>query len=320
MIDELYSRVHQLHPDLVATLDAPLGVRTTYRVGGPAALELSVGSRDALESLTPHLSGISLPVLVVGKGSNLLVADSGFDGVVIRLGQGFTEVEIVGEAVAVGGAAAMPVVARKVTRAGLIGFEWAVGVPGSIGGAVRMNAGGHGSDMAEVLVAADVLDVAEGELSRRDIDDLELSYRHSALGEHEVVVGAELVLAEGDPDAGMAKIDEIVQWRRAHQPGGQNAGSVFMNPPDDSAGRLIDEAGLRGERVGTAQVSTKHANFIQVDPGGRADDVVELMERISATVSERFGVDLVVETHLVGFGPVGGDADRPVPERPVDES
>jgi UDP-N-acetylmuramate dehydrogenase len=198
-------------------------------------------------------------------------------------------------------AAALPVVARRTAAAGLTGFEWAVGVPGSIGGAVRMNAGGHGSDMAAVLARVRVVDLRSGEDGWVAATDLDLGYRRSALLPHQLVVSARLALAPGDADRSAAELAEIVAWRRANQPGGPNAGSVFTNPPGDSAGRLIDEAGGKGLRHGSAVVSTKHANFIQADEGGRAADVLALMAKVQDLVLAHAGVALVPETRLVGF-------------------
>ena len=186
---------------------------------------------------------------------------------------------------------------------GLTGFEWAVGVPGSIGGAVRMNAGGHGSDMAASLARVRVVDLTADEDGIVPASALDLRYRRSSIGAASLVVWAELALAPGDRAAGEAEISEIVRWRRANQPGGQNAGSVFTNPPGDSAGRLIDAAGCKGLRLGTAEVSPKHANFIQADEGGSADDVWALMGEVRARVHARTGIDLVPETCLVGFDP-----------------
>jgi UDP-N-acetylmuramate dehydrogenase len=200
-----------------------------------------------------------------------------------------------------GGAASLPVVARRTAAAGLTGFEWAVGVPGSIGGAVRMNAGGHGSDMAETLTGVRVRNLATGEDGWVPADRLELSYRHSAVTASQLVVEAELGLRIGDRERAEAAITEIVRWRRENQPGGPNAGSVFTNPPGDSAGRLIEASGSKGLRIGTAMVSVKHANFIQADEGGRADDVVALMAEVQRRVEQATGVRLLPETCLVGF-------------------
>ena len=292
-------------------LDVPLGPFTTYRVGGPAALLLRIESDADLARVAEVVAARPIPVLVVGKGSNLLVADRGFAGLAVVLGNSFASVTIEGDLVRAGAAAALPVVARQSVAAGLTGFEWAVGVPGSIGGAVRMNAGGHGSDMAATLRGVRVLDLRRGEDTEMEASTLELGYRRSAIGAHQVVLCADLQLAPGDRAAGEAELAEIVRWRRAHQPGGANAGSVFTNPPGDSAGRLIDAAGLKGRRVGSASVSTKHANFIQVDRDGSANDVHRLMDEIVRMVADATGVTLHAETRLVGFAP----DDDPAGER-----
>jgi UDP-N-acetylmuramate dehydrogenase len=281
--------------------DVPIGPLTTYRVGGPAALAYRAEDEGDLEVLRRVVPGSGVPVLVVGRGSNLLVADAGFPGLVVLLGEGFAEIELDGTTVCAGAAASLPVVARRTVAAGLTGFEWAVGVPGSIGGAVRMNAGGHGSDLAASLRRVRVVDLRSGEDGWVPAALLHLGYRSSQVSDAHLVVAAELELEPGDPEAGAALLAEIVAWRRANQPGGPNAGSVFTNPVGDSAGRLIDEAGAKGLRHGTAEVSVKHANFIQADPGGRADDVRVLMLEVQERVRAATGVWLEPETRLVGF-------------------
>jgi UDP-N-acetylmuramate dehydrogenase len=286
------------------TCDVPLGPRTTYRVGGAAALFLEAASESDLVAAAAAVAASGVPVLVVGKGSNLLVADRGFAGLAIVLGDAFAEIGVDGTTVRAGAAAALPVVARRTVAAGLTGFEWAVGVPGSIGGAVRMNAGGHGSELVECLARVRVVDLAAGEdggVRTVAPADLDLGYRRSNLTATTVVVDASLALASGDREAGERELAEIVRWRRDNQPGGPNAGSVFTNPPGDAAGRLVEAAGAKGLRLGTAAVSEKHANFIQADPGGRADDVHALMLEVRRRVADRFGIELRTETILVGF-------------------
>jgi UDP-N-acetylmuramate dehydrogenase len=296
----------------LAQREVPLGPRTTYRVGGSARLFVELRTEDELARVAAAVVESAVPVLVVGKGSNLLVADAGFDGLAVALADRsvFSRCEIPdaaqterGAAVVVraGGAASLPVVARQTVKGGLTGFEWAVGVPGSIGGAVRMNAGGHGSEMVEVLHQVRLVGLRRGADRIVGVDDLGLSYRRSNVGPDDVVVWAELALAPGDRERGEQELSEIVAWRRANQPGGQNAGSVFTNPPGDSAGRLIDAAGCKGLRLGTAEVSTKHANFFQADPGGSADDVWALMREVQGRVRDASGVELHPETRLVGF-------------------
>jgi UDP-N-acetylmuramate dehydrogenase len=280
-----------------ARCDVPLGPLTTYRVGGPAALFMVAESVDDLAAA----AGLDVPVLVVGKGSNLLVADRGFAGLAVVLGDGFARIDVEGTTVRAGGAVALPVLARRTAAAALAGFEWAVGVPGSLGGAVRMNAGGHGSDMSECVQTADVFDLVGGSLRTLDIGDLAFGYRRSSIASTDVVVSADLALRPGDRAAAEDRIADIVRWRREHQPGGQNAGSVFTNPPGDSAGRLVEASGLKGFRRGSAHVSPKHANFVQADEGGSADDVLALVREVQRRVEEHTGVRLEPELRLVGF-------------------
>lgn len=281
----------------------PLGPCTTYRVGGPAALFVEAESLDDLQLVARAVQESGVPLLVLGRGSNLLVADRGFPGLVVRLGAFATNLTIDGTIVSAGGAVLLPVLARQTAAAALTGLEWAVGVPGSVGGAVRMNAGGHGADVAASLVRVRVLDLATGEDRDVAADRLALGFRSSALRDHEVVLEATFRLAPGDRAASEATIADIVHWRREHQPGGQNAGSVFVNPVPFklSAGQLIDELGLRGLRIGTARVSEKHANFIQADEGGSADDVRAVMEAVRARVVAAHDIELRSEIRLVGF-------------------
>lgn len=296
-------------------IDAPIGPLTTYRVGGAASALVVADSLEDLRMVGAAIAeaeadhdGVDdgddpIDLLVIGRGSNLLVADAGFSGIVVQLGDGLATIDAQDHGLLVGGAAALPVVARRSVALGLCGFEWAVGVPGTIGGAVRMNAGGHGSDMAASVERVRVVDLRTGEDSTMLPTDLRFGYRSSALRSEQVVVECQLALAPGDRIDGEEQLSEIVRWRREHQPGGANAGSVFTNPPGDSAGRLIDAAGLKGLRIGSAEVSIKHANFIQSDADGSADDIARVMVEVRRKVAEHAGIDLHAETHLVGFQP-----------------
>jgi len=281
--------------------DVAIAPLTTYRVGGPASLLIEVTGDDDVRAVTNAVSATGIPVLVVGRGSNLLVADAGFPGLAVTLGGVFAELELAATRARAGAAVSLPVLARRTAAAALTGLEWAVGVPGSVGGAVRMNAGGHGSDISESLVSCRIVDLRAGTDSEVSKPDLGLGYRSSSVKSHDVVLQATFALAEGDRAASEAQISDIVRWRRENQPGGSNAGSVFTNPAGDSAGRLIDAAGLKGHRVGSAHVSPKHANFFQADEGGSADDVVALIEEVQRLVQERMGVRLEPELRLVGF-------------------
>jgi UDP-N-acetylmuramate dehydrogenase len=290
----------------LAQAAVPIGPMTTYRVGGPAALFVRLTAVEQLRVVAEARRTSGLPVLVLGRGSNMLVADAGFPGIAVSMVDLPERLDIDDAAYRVTASAglALPVVARKTAAAGLTGFEWAVGVPGSIGGAVRMNAGGHGSDMAAALVSVDVFDLDASEERTLAVEDLGLGFRSSALAPDHLVLSAELQLAAGDVGESAQLLKEIVAWRRANQPGGQNAGSVFVNPvPGEvSAGALIDAAGLRGHRVGSAEVSTKHANFIQADDGGLAADVRTLMAHVRDQVEATSGFRLRSEIRLVGFG------------------
>ena len=284
-----------------ARRDVPLGPLTTYRVGGPAALFVELTSEDELHLVSEAVRTSRVATLVVGNGSNLLVSDAGFDGVAVVLGDAFASIDVEGTKVRAGGATPLPVLGRRTAAAGLTGLEWAVGVPGSVGGGVRMNAGGHGSDIAATLVRVRVLDLLRGEDGVVPAADLDLGYRHSAVTPSMAVLWAEFELTPGDADDAAAEITEIVRWRRENQPGGQNAGSVFTNPPGDSAGRLVDAAGCKGLRLGSAHVSEKHANFIQADAGGSSGDVLALIHEVQRRVEAATGIRLEPELRLVGF-------------------
>jgi UDP-N-acetylmuramate dehydrogenase len=289
-----------------ATADEPLAPHTTYRLGGPAAVFATPRTLDELRAVGHACAVTGMPVLVVGRGSNLLVADTGFAGVAVSLAalaDVGDHVDITDTTVVAGAAVALPVLSRRLAAAGLTGFEWAVGVPGSIGGAVRMNAGGHGSDIAATLQGVQLLDLRTDRCGWVPAAHLGLRFRGSDLVDTQVVLDATLRLSLGDVATTEAAVAEIVHWRREHQPGGRNAGSVFVNPvPGElAAAPLIDGLGLRGFRVGGAFVSDKHANFIQAGDGATATDVRAVMEHVRAEVLAHTGYALRSEVRLVGF-------------------
>ena len=311
--DDIISGVEKRSPELARRIqrDAPFGRLTTYRVGGNATCAVEAQSVDDLVHLGEVTSACGAPVNVLGRGSNTLVADAGWNGVVVTLGE-FSERIRVEEAeafhtegvvVEAGGAVALPILSRRLASLGVAGLEWMVGVPGSIGGAVRMNAGGHGADMADSVIDVDVVDLHISDCARWGHDKLQLEFRSSALENHHVVVAARLRGTGSEPEVISQRVEEIVRWRREHQPGGQNCGSVFVNPvPGEvSAGELIDGLGLRGFRIGSAEVSEKHANFIQSDVDGSADDVLEVLGVVRKRVREATGFELRSEVRLFGF-------------------
>lgn len=313
--DELSIAAQLLGPRVRANV--PIANLTTYRVGGNAALQFHVESLADLWHVSMVLTQCEIPVTVIGRGSNVLVSDEGFAGLVLTLGDFANEVTMPTErgalgttaSVRFGGGVALPVASRQSVAHHLTGFEWAVGVPGSIGGAVRMNAGGHGSDMASNLTSVRLFHLRKGIDCQVSALDLGLRFRGSALTDDHIVLSADLHLAWAEStEEGESRIAEIVRWRRENQPGGQNAGSVFVNPDPGkvSAGALIDQLGLRGLRIGSASISEKHANFIQADEGGKAIDVVRLMAEVKARVHEAHGYELRSEIRLLGF-PLTGD-------------
>jgi len=303
VLDELVAEVSGRVDEV--SRDVPIARLTTYRIGGPAAVLVRVADVDQLLAVARSVQAHELPVLVVGRGSNLLVADRGFPGVAVVLGGQFEDLSIDEATATAGGAVALPVLARRAAGAGRRGLEFYVGIPGSVGGGVRMNAGGHGLATADVIVSAQIVDLASS--TRREMTDIDLDfgYRRSAIGPTTVVVSARFAVEHDSVATCEERVAEIVRWRREHQPGGANAGSVFTNPPGDAAGRLIDAAGLRGFRVGGAEVSSKHANFFQADPGATATDVYRLVGEIRRRVADRFGIDLIPELQMIGFGEDG---------------
>jgi UDP-N-acetylmuramate dehydrogenase len=303
---------HQLAADLAAALepalpgrvelDAPLAGLTTYRVGGPAAVLVRARREGDLAVVAAALRRHQPPLLILGRGSNLLISDDGFPGLALLLEGEFEEITTGEGTVRAGGAVGLPVLARRAAAAGLAGLEFYVGIPGTVGGAVRMNAGGHGRETREVLISARVVDLhGDGLGVDRSVDELALAYRTSSIGANDVVAGATFRVEADSPEACEARIAEIVKWRREHQPGGANAGSVFRNPPDESAGSIIDRTGLKDLRIGGAVVSPKHANFIQAESGATAADVRALVREVQRRVRDATGVELQPELHFVGF-------------------
>lgn len=307
------------HAGLVAALqaavrgeiavDAPLAPHTTLRVGGPAAALVTAEDAADLVAIARVCAEHDRPWLILGRGSNLLIADEGWPGVVVRLGRSFQGVSVDGELVTAGAAEPMPGLATKTARAGLAGLAFGIAIPGSLGGAVRMNAGAHGGQMADVLVDAEVVRLAHGgRVERIPAERLGMRYRHTELPADAVVISARLRLRPASAEALRAEMDEMRRWRRAHQPLSEpSCGSVFRNPPGDSAGRLIEAAGLKDHRVGGARVSPVHANFITVDPGGTAADVLAVIRHVQETVHRVHGVRLETEVVIAGFEELAGE-------------
>jgi UDP-N-acetylmuramate dehydrogenase len=284
--------------------DEPLARFTTMRVGGPADLFAAVHNAFELRALVRFARSRGIPHIVLGRGSDVVISDAGVRGLVIQDRAEGSRVE--GERYTADAGVPMARAATETQRAGLTGLEFGLAIPGSVGGAVWANAGAHEADVAAVIESVRVLS-ASGEESILPRDELALSYRDSRFKHHEpgqpreLIVEATFRLEPADPDTIKGRLDDIRRWRQAHQPLGlPSAGSVFRNPPGDSAGRLIDAAGLKGRRLGGAVVSEKHANFVVNDQKGTAADVRGLMDLVRAEVAERHGILLEFEVEFLG--------------------
>lgn len=289
----------------VVEQDAPLGKYTAARLGGPAQwLYVARHDEDELIQVVQTAWRAGLPVRVLGGGANVLVADAGVRGLVIINRQAGIEPTPNPNVLAVRAGTSLTQVCRRCQALGLRGFEWAVAVPGTVGGAIVNNAGAHGGDMAGCVVEARVLH-PDG-LQTYPHAALDYAYRHSALKARPdrafVVLSALLRFQPDDPTAIQARMDEYNAYRKRTQPSGASLGSVFKNPAGDYAGRLIEAAGLKGLRIGSAQVSERHANFIvNDDAAGSADDYHRLVREVQRIVHERFGVLLETEIEFIGF-------------------
>ncbi|HXF31457.1 MAG TPA: UDP-N-acetylmuramate dehydrogenase [Solirubrobacterales bacterium] len=290
--------------------DYPLARLTTVRTGGPADYFARPGTQADLVTLLAWAKRESVPVGVIGSGSNLLVADDGFRGLAMKLGGALTEVERDGTHLLCGGGARLPSVAGKTPAWGLTGLEFGVNIPGTVGGAVRMNANAYGGELAAVLEWVEV-STATG-TDRRTPDAFDFVYRNSNLGPGEVVSRASFALAPGDPDEVRATLASMRGRRREAQPSGiKTFGSTFKNPEDEraegrSAGELLEAAGCRGLPHGGARFSEKHANFVENTGAATTADVLALMAEGRRRVKERFGVDLEPEVQVLGDVDVPG--------------
>jgi len=279
----------------------PLAPLTSFRLGGPAALYLEPEDEADLAAAAEALDSTGLAWTIIGKGSNLLVSDRGFAGLVIRLGKGFRWAARDGDRLHAGAAMPLPALAGVALTHSLSGLEFGVAIPASLGGAVRMNAGAHHHSMDEVVHTIEVYSIPNAARAVVPAGDAGFAYRHSSLPNGSIVVAATVGLGSGDPEAIRAEMEAARSWRRATQPLAEpNCGSVFKNPPGHHAARLVEEAGAKGLSVGGASVSDKHANFIVARPGATAEDVDRLIRAVQQTVEERFGVNLETEVQRVG--------------------
>ena len=280
--------------------DVELAPLTTYKLGGVAAWFADVEDEDTLRAVLRSAGDVEF--LVLGRGSNLVVSDHGFPGLVIRLVGAFLQAALNEDgSLAAGAGMPLPRLARFAAAHDRGGLEFFVGIPGSVGGAVRMNAGGHGSDTATWLLDATILNRLTLNERSDEPADLDLAYRHSNLGDDDLVVAARFRTVEQSRARGEEILRDVTRWRKQHQPGGTlNAGSVFKNPRGDAAGRIIDALGLKGYRRGGVAVSDVHANFFVSNEGARAQDVWDLVWAIRRRVGDETGVWLEPELRFVG--------------------
>jgi UDP-N-acetylmuramate dehydrogenase len=302
MFDDLQSI-----PDLTVSFDEPLAKFTAARLGGPADILAVARTQAALISAIQWAQSQNMAWLILGGGANVLISDEGYRGIVII--NHHKDVDIDAETGIVNAASGVTLVtlARRCMKAGLKSFEWAVSVPGTVGGAVVNNAGAHGGDMSEALVQATIWDMENDSQAKTwTKNDLDYAYRHSALKGYRqryLVLDARLQLQAGhDPKTLNDRADEFVAYRKRTQPPGASLGSMFKNPPDDYAGRLIEAAGLKGYQIGGVQISPIHANFFINIGHGTASDYYALIDYAQQKVFEATGTQLVLEIECVGEG------------------
>ena len=282
--------------------EVDIGLLTTYRLGGPAAYAAEPTSADEFSVVVEGAIARSLPILMLGRGSNVVVADRGFEGLVIRLAGVFRDVAIDERGVATAGAAAaLPQLARTAAHAGFGGVEFYVGIPGSVGGAVTMNAGFLDGETRDVLIDATVVDLSSGESTTRTNAQLAFSYRNSSISPMDAVLHARFRLTEVDTSRALERMKYVTRWRKEHQPGGTyNAGSVFKNPSGDHAGRVIDQLGLKGLTIGAVSVSERHANFFVASDRATSQDVFNLVQAVQLRVRDETGIELEPEIRFLG--------------------
>lgn len=297
----MYDYMKTIIPQERILFHEPMSRHTTFRVGGEAECFVMVRTEEELTKLILHLNQIEEEYFILGNGSNLLVGDKGYRGVVLKLGGSMEEVSVEGNVVRAGAGALLSKVAAEAKNHGLSGMEFAAGIPGSIGGGVVMNAGAYGGEMKQVVVSVRTLDT-EGQILLLDNETMEFGYRTSAIKNRSVIVlEVTLRLTKGNPEEIGARMEELALLRRSKQPlEYPSAGSTFKRPEGYYAGKLIMEAGMRGYRIGGAQVSDKHCGFVVNTGRATAADVREVIEEVQQRVKERFHVSLEPEIIFLG--------------------
>lgn len=296
-----YNKLAAIVRDEQVLRDEPMQKHTTFRVGGPADYFVMPETIEQVQKVVTLCKEEEIPYYIVGNGSNLLVSDKGYRGVIIQIGKRFGQIEVKGNQITAQAGALLSAVANRALEAGLAGFEFAAGIPGSLGGACVMNAGAYGGEMKDVLLSVTVL-TPEGEVLAIPREELELGYRTSIIEKkHYLVLEAVIELQKGDPEEIKAVMDDLRQRRIDKQPlEYPSAGSTFKRPEGYFAGKLIQDAELKGFQVGGAQVSEKHAGFVINKNHATASDIYELMRQVSEKVEEESGVRLEPEVKRLG--------------------
>ena len=291
----------RLAPDSVCT-DELMSRHTTFRIGGPASVFVTPKSEKYLVTAIEICRSQGAPYFILGNGSNLLVSDQGYDGVVVHIGSDLRDISVEGTEITAKTGAMLSQVAHAALAHGLTGMEFAAGIPGSLGGACMMNAGAYGGEMSQILVGVRALD-DKGQIVELAADQLELGYRHSIMMEKQyVVLGARIHLEKGNPEKIQAQMDDLKEKRIAKQPlEYPSAGSTFKRPEGAFAGKLIMDAGLRGFRIGDAMVSEKHCGFVVNAGKATAEDVCGVISHVQQVVMEKYGKELEPEIRFLGF-------------------
>ena len=299
---DIYNELQQIFPEVEFLIDEPMKKHTTFRIGGPADIYVEP-SISAVVPLITLLREKNVPFMVIGNGSNLLVSDDGIEGVVISFGKNAGQISVDGDIITIQAGAILSSVSSQAVAASLTGFEFASGIPGSMGGAVYMNAGAYGGEIKDILLDVTVL-TSDNQVKTIPVEQLDLSYRHSVfmeMDEPSIILSARIKLAPGNQDEIKATIDDIKQKRIEKQPlNFPSAGSTFKRPEGYFAGKLIDDTGLRGYTVGGAQVSEKHCGFVINKSDASAVDVLQLMKDVDTKVYDKFGVHLTPEVRIIG--------------------
>ncbi|WP_419888559.1 UDP-N-acetylmuramate dehydrogenase [Neobacillus niacini] len=302
-MDGLFTEIQELNIGKVKRNEL-LSQHTTMKIGGPADIFIEPASLGDIQKVMTFLKERQIPWRAIGRGSNLLVSDKGIEGVVIKLGPGLDHLTINDSTITVGGGHSLVSLSTLISKKGLSGLEFASGIPGSVGGAVYMNAGAHGSDISKILTKAHIL-FEDGSMEWISNDEMEFTYRTSVLQKKRpgIVLEAEFQLIKGDRTSIVSQMQKNKDYRKETQPWNfPCAGSIFRNPLPNYAGKLIEDAGLKGYQIGGAKISEMHGNFIVNAGNATAKDVLDLIQYIKETILTSYGIKMETEVEIIGRG------------------